>query len=79
MLVLAGWWYRPDYIINELNVNSVITSPAHDEMLPINLSSVHEPYLLKGYAYSGIGNLLQDRGIQILSILRKEFQMMTFG
>jgi hypothetical protein len=73
MLVLAGWWYRPDYIINELNVNSVITSPAHDETLPINLSSVHEPYLLKGYAYSGIGNLLQDRGIQILIILRKEF------
>jgi nitrate reductase (NAD(P)H) len=55
MLFLAGWWYQPDYIINELNVNSVITSPAHDEMLPINLSSAHEPYLLKGYAYSGGG------------------------
>ena len=22
-----GWWYKPDYIINELNINSAIANP----------------------------------------------------
>jgi hypothetical protein len=50
---LTGWWYRPDYIINQLNINSAISSPAHGESLPINFSTLQEPYLVKGYAYSG--------------------------
>ncbi len=28
----AGWWFKPEYIINELNINAVITSPSHDEV-----------------------------------------------
>lgn len=47
----TGWWYKPDYIINELNINSAITSPAHGEILPI--TSASEPYVIKGYAYTG--------------------------
>ncbi|XP_024387212.1 nitrate reductase [NADH] [Physcomitrium patens] len=50
-----GWWYRPDYIINQLNINSAISSPAHGETLPVNFSSLQEPYIVKGYAYSGGG------------------------
>lgn len=47
----AAWWYKPEYIINELNINSVITTPCHDEILSIN--SWTRPYTLRGYAYSG--------------------------
>ncbi|CAN1173490.1 Nitrate reductase [NAD(P)H] [Linum perenne] len=50
-----GWWYKPECIINELNVNSVITVPSHEEILPINSWTTQKPYTLKGYAYSGGG------------------------
>lgn len=50
-----GWWYKPEYIINELNINSVITTPCHEEILPINSWTTQRPYTLKGYAYSGGG------------------------
>ncbi|XP_014504767.1 nitrate reductase [NADH] 2 [Vigna radiata var. radiata] len=50
-----GWWYRPEYIINELNINSVITTPCHDEILPINSWTTQRPYVVRGYAYSGGG------------------------
>ncbi|TVU28696.1 hypothetical protein EJB05_20226, partial [Eragrostis curvula] len=50
-----AWWYKPEYMINELNINSVITTPGHDEVLPINALTTQRPYTLKGYAYSGGG------------------------
>ncbi|XP_010544388.1 PREDICTED: nitrate reductase [NADH] 2 [Tarenaya hassleriana] len=50
-----AWWYKPEYIINELNINSVITTPCHEEILPINAFTSQRPYTLKGYAYSGGG------------------------
>ncbi|KAK7351143.1 hypothetical protein VNO77_10372 [Canavalia gladiata] len=50
-----AWWYKPEYIINELNINSVITTPCHDEILPINSWTTQRPYVLRGYAYSGGG------------------------
>ncbi|TKY56209.1 Nitrate reductase of NADH 2 [Spatholobus suberectus] len=50
-----GWWYKPEYIINELNINSVITTPCHEEILPINSWTTQRPYVLRGYAYSGGG------------------------
>jgi uncharacterized protein YraI len=49
----TGWWYRPDYIINQLNINSAISSPGHAKSLPINFTTLQEPYIVKGYAYSG--------------------------
>ncbi|PKI33612.1 hypothetical protein CRG98_045997 [Punica granatum] len=48
-----AWWYKPEYIVNELNINSVITTPSHEEILPINASTSQRPYTLRGYAYSG--------------------------
>lgn len=53
-MVRAAWWYKPEYIINELNINSVITTPCHEEILPINSWTAQRPYTLRGYAYSGM-------------------------
>lgn len=50
-----GWWQKPEYIINDLNINSVITTPCHEEILPINSATTERPYTLRGYAYSGGG------------------------
>ena len=50
---IIAWWYKPEYIINELNINSVITTPFHDEILPINSFTTQRPYTMRGYAYSG--------------------------
>ena len=47
----AGWWYKPDFIINDININSAITSPAHDEV--VKLDSRNAYFNLCGYAYSG--------------------------
>ena len=49
LFVCAGWWYRPEFIIMELNINATITSPAHDESVPLT----PEPYTVRGYAYTG--------------------------
>ncbi|KAL3572585.1 hypothetical protein D5086_026489 [Populus alba] len=50
-----AWWYKTEYIINELNINSAITTPSHEEILPINSWTTQRPFTLKGYAYSGGG------------------------
>jgi len=54
---LEGWWYKPDYTVNELNINSVIASPAHNETVLIPRDGVHDisTYKFKGYAYTGGG------------------------
>ncbi|URE17156.1 hypothetical protein MUK42_06107 [Musa troglodytarum] len=57
-----AWWYKPEYIINELNINSVITTPGHDEMLPINAFTTQRPYTLKGYAYSVMRTVIRRTG-----------------
>lgn len=46
---MPGWWYRPEFIINELNINAAITSPSHDESLPLTPND----YTIRGYAYTG--------------------------
>ena len=45
----AGWWYRPEFIINELNINAAISSPGHDDIVPLTM----QPYTVRGYAYTG--------------------------
>ncbi len=47
------WWYKPEYIFNELNINSVITKPEHNET--VSFSSSAAMYEVGGYAYSGGG------------------------
>ncbi|CAN6293513.1 unnamed protein product [Urochloa humidicola] len=48
-----AWWYKPEYVINEMNINSVITTPGHGDVLPINGAT--STYAVEGYAYSGGG------------------------
>ncbi|KAM0788181.1 hypothetical protein ACM66B_001341 [Microbotryomycetes sp. NB124-2] len=49
------WWYDPRYIINDLNTNSAIARPAHDEQLPVAADSDSDSYTIEGYAYAGGG------------------------
>ncbi|KAG1862047.1 hypothetical protein DFJ58DRAFT_776165 [Suillus subalutaceus] len=53
------WWYDPRYIITELNVNSVIAKPDHNEKLYIDKTPDENDtiasYPIRGYAYAGGG------------------------
>ena len=62
-----GWWEKPDYIINHLNIQSATAYPRHDEtvVLPcrrgsrkgsVVLERGKRSYTLRGYAYAGGGN-----------------------
>ncbi|RLM78533.1 hypothetical protein C2845_PM12G18700 [Panicum miliaceum] len=42
-------------VINEMNVNSVITTPGHGDILPINAATTQSAYTVRGFAYSGAG------------------------
>lgn len=64
----GGWWYKPEYLFNTLNINSAITSPMHGTQ--INLA---QPFVeFKGYAYSGGGNPITRAE---LSVDRKSWQL----
>ncbi|KAK4066872.1 hypothetical protein Trihar35433_7299 [Trichoderma harzianum] len=50
------WWYDPKYIINELNVNAAVCSPAHNETLQVaSDASMTQTITVEGYAYTGGG------------------------
>ncbi|CAM9533725.1 unnamed protein product [Scytosiphon promiscuus] len=51
--VAEGWWYKPPYIINELNINSAVVYPRHGEV--VSLASAETTYTVSGYAYGGGG------------------------
>lgn len=75
----GSWWYKPEYIFNELNINSAIASPLHDEELPI-AKNIDKSYNVSGYAYSGGGRQVTrvevsvDGGVhwELATIERKE-------
>ena len=46
-----GWWFKEEYIINNLNINCAIAYPKHEEVIP----AAAKTYTIKGYAYSGGG------------------------
>ena len=48
-----GWWYKPEYLFNELNINSAMASPAHGEVVKF---LGKKTYTMKGYAYTGGGH-----------------------
>jgi len=48
-----GWWYKPDYIINELNINSAIAFPGHLEVVALDSPGKMLP--IRGYCYNGGG------------------------
>ncbi|XRB19461.1 nitrate reductase [Pseudoscourfieldia marina] len=45
------WWFKPEYIINNININGAIAYPWHNEIV----DSERKSYTIKGYAYSGGG------------------------
>lgn len=47
-----GWWYKPEYLFNQLNINSAVVYPGNGETLDLTGAGV---YTMKGYAYSGGG------------------------
>ncbi|KAG0364391.1 hypothetical protein BGX24_004629 [Mortierella sp. AD032] len=48
------WWARPECTINELNINSVICSPAHRSIQPISdPDALTKKITISGYAYNG--------------------------
>ncbi|KZV71119.1 nitrate reductase [Peniophora sp. CONT] len=54
-----SWWHDPAYLITELSVNSIISSPSHGETLHV-AQDPSDPedlgiYTLQGYSYSGGG------------------------
>jgi len=49
-------WRNPAYIINELNVNSAIAYPKHDEVIDC---SGDGDYRIRGYAYAGGGRRIE--------------------
>ncbi|GAB5033102.1 nitrate reductase [Nannochloropsis oceanica] len=56
-----GWWRKPEYIINDLNLNSAITHPTHDEEIPLKKGT----YKLQGYAYCGGGRQVQRMEVSL--------------
>jgi nitrate reductase (NAD(P)H) len=62
---LAGnWWYKPEYIFNELNINSSITKPDHNETLDL-VKHIAGTYDIAGYAYTGGGRKITRVEISI--------------
>ncbi|CAE6470025.1 unnamed protein product [Rhizoctonia solani] len=53
------WWYDPKYLIklSDLNVNSAIAKPDHDELVevPQTVDTTELLYPIRGYAYAGGG------------------------
>jgi len=47
------------YIITELNTNSAIAYPDHDETLDLQQMTPDAEYTIKGYAYAGGGRRVQ--------------------
>jgi len=50
----GGWWYKPEFIFNELNINSAMTAPDHNETIDL-AKNIANTYELAGYAYTGGG------------------------
>lgn len=50
----GGWWYKPEYIFNELCINSAVTAPDHGETIDL-ADKIGDTYEVGGYAYTGGG------------------------
>ncbi|KAI9250423.1 hypothetical protein BDA99DRAFT_522500 [Phascolomyces articulosus] len=46
-----GWWKKPQYTLYDLNINSVITTPSHNDY--IQLQNLQDTFTARGYAYTG--------------------------
>mmetsp|Transcript_20965 Transcript_20965/g.30209 ORF Transcript_20965/g.30209 Transcript_20965/m.30209 type:complete len:879 (+) Transcript_20965:117-2753(+) len=53
----GGWWYKPEYIFNELNINSAMAKPNHNETISV-AKEISNTYTVEGYAYTGGGRAI---------------------
>ncbi len=75
----GSWWYKPEYIFNELNINSAMSAPDHNETLSI-AQNIAKDYEVAGYAYTGGGRMISrvevstDGGVhwELAELERKE-------
>mmetsp|Transcript_20849 Transcript_20849/g.46852 ORF Transcript_20849/g.46852 Transcript_20849/m.46852 type:complete len:904 (-) Transcript_20849:42-2753(-) len=51
-----GWWYKPEYIINHMNLNSAMFEPRHMGILHLNGPRAMKTMKVAGYGYVGGGN-----------------------
>mmetsp|Transcript_2470 Transcript_2470/g.3713 ORF Transcript_2470/g.3713 Transcript_2470/m.3713 type:complete len:886 (-) Transcript_2470:225-2882(-) len=58
------WWYKPEYIFNELNINSAVSKPDHNEKISIK-RDIGKVYEMAGYAYTGGGRKITRVEISI--------------
>lgn len=49
------WWHKPEYICNELNINSAASVPAHEQEVTMQRGSF---FTMRGYAYTGGGRCI---------------------
>jgi nitrate reductase (NAD(P)H) len=52
------WWYKPEYICNELNINSAASSPEHDQQVVLRRGQYMK---FEGYAYTGGGRKITSK------------------
>lgn len=52
------WWYKPEYICNELNINSAASSPEHDQRVVLRRGQYMK---FEGYAYTGGGRKITSK------------------
>jgi len=50
-----GWWYKPEYMINHINLNSAMFEPAHNSHFKLAGEKAHPTMRVSGYAYVGGG------------------------
>ena len=68
-----GWWFKPDYIINELNINSAIAYPGHQEV--VTLQGKGQKYTMSGYCYSGGGRKVIRVEVEEISPDHKRYRV----
>ena len=49
-----GWWYKPEYIINHMNINSAMFEPRHNSFVEEN--NLPKTIKVSGYGYTGGGH-----------------------
>eukprot|EP00562_Extubocellulus_spinifer_P005117 CAMPEP_0178535842 /NCGR_PEP_ID=MMETSP0696-20121128/35763_1 /TAXON_ID=265572 /ORGANISM="Extubocellulus spinifer, Strain CCMP396" /LENGTH=511 /DNA_ID=CAMNT_0020168013 /DNA_START=25 /DNA_END=1560 /DNA_ORIENTATION=- len=57
MAASEGWWYKQEYIINELALNSFICKPNHNDTVPL-AANLDKTTCVSGYAHSGGGRMV---------------------
>ncbi|CAE7742023.1 NITA [Symbiodinium sp. CCMP2592] len=49
-----GWWYKPEYIINHMNINSAMFEPRHNSF--VQEKNLPKTIKVSGYGYTGGGH-----------------------